>query len=140
MKRIVTLICSICIALPVISQDEVNAFTGHYVNREHGIHLHLDLDRQSLEVPGFSFLGKMGGYINGKIYGVWLLTSHQQNGKKARLRFSNDQGSDSQTIELEIANDSTLYYKTLEGNVIRKTQGRKLVKTPNELHFVRVRE
>ena len=113
-------------------------FKGHFTNSEHGFNLYIDLYEASLSAPGFSFLGKMHGYLNGRIYGTWLLVSHHIEGNKATLRYSNDQGADSQTVEICMLNDSTLSYKAVGTNNIRRVQGRKLGKTASEFTMVRV--
>ncbi|RKV70480.1 MAG: hypothetical protein D8B56_08400, partial [Alloprevotella sp.] len=69
-------------------------FKGEFYNEEIGLKLHLDLYNESLEVPDMAFLGPVGGYMDGSIYGVWMLTSHKIKGKTATLRFTNDVGSD----------------------------------------------
>lgn len=74
-----------------IAQPEQKPFKGTYVNDEHQFSLTLNLYENDLEAPGFSFLGKMGGYLHGRgIYGTWFLTEHHIKGKKATLRMSND--------------------------------------------------
>lgn len=117
---------------------EAAPFKGHFTNSEHGFNLYIDLYEASLTAPGFSFLGKMHGYLNGRIYGTWLLVSHRIDGNKATLRFSNDQGADSQTVEICLLNDSTLSYKAVGANNIRRVQGRKLGKTASEFTMTRV--
>ena len=42
-------------------------FKGHYFCRETGLHMVIDLYEPTLEAPGFSFLGKMHGYMQGGI-------------------------------------------------------------------------
>lgn len=124
-----------------IKVDSVAAapFRGHFVNEENGLHLHLDLFGQSLEAPGFGFLGKMGGYMNGRIYGTWMLVDADVEKRRARLRFTNDIGSDSQTIEFTQLSDSTFHYRTLNGNNVKKVVKRKLEKISGEMDFKRVK-
>ena len=119
------------------AQTAGRPFKGRFYNEENRIYLTLDLYEATLDAPGLSFLGKMNGFMNGNIYGIWLLTSHQVNGKTATLRFSNDQGSDAQTVRLTAQSDSVLTYKAVGGNSIRKVEKRKLVKIPSEMIFRR---
>ena len=121
-----------------IAQPEQKPFKGTYVNDEHQFSLTLNLYENDLEAPGFSFLGKMGGYLHGRgIYGTWFLTEHHIKGKKATLRMSNDSGSDAQTIEFTQLTDSTFSYRTIGGNEIKKAKGQKLVKTASQMIFKR---
>lgn len=114
-------------------------FKGHFYCPETKVHLYLDLYEESIEVPGFSFLGKMQGYMEGGIYGTWMLIKHEIRAgqRKVLLRFSNDIGSDSQNIEFTQINDSTFTYQAVEGNAIKKAVGRKLVKVTDQMKFIR---
>ncbi len=114
-------------------------FRGHFVCKEHNVHLCLDLYEATLEAPGFAFLGKLNGYMNGSIYGTWMLTRHETADGKALLRFANDIGSDTQDVELTLTSDSTFQYRALGSNAVRRAVGRKLVKTEGKMNFVRKR-
>lgn len=117
----------------------VNAtpFKGRFFCKETGINLYLDLYEESLSVPGFGFLGKMNGYMNGNIYGTWMLVSFKIDGPTALLRFSNDIGSDSQDIEFTQVSDSLFTYHAKGGNAIRRAVGRTLVKVTGDMQFVK---
>ena len=119
------------------AQTAGRPFKGRFYNEENRIYLTLDLYEATLSAPGLSFLGKMNGFMHGNIYGIWLLTSHKIEGKTATLRFSNDQGSDAQTVRLIALSDSVLMYKAVDGNSIRRVEKRKLVKIPSEMTFRR---
>lgn len=116
-------------------------FNGTLVNKEYGVRLHLDLDEETISVPGMSFLGDTHGYLDGKsnnhVYGVWMLIRHSIEGNKAKLRFSNDIGSDSQDILLTQVNDSTFTFNATGSNSLRKVEGRKLVKIPSTMTLYR---
>ena len=77
--------------------------------------------------------------MNGKIYGVWMLTKRERKGDTAILRFTNDIGSDSQTVELKPLPDGTYQYTALEGNNVRRVKGRKLIKVPDTMVMKRSR-
>ncbi|MGM9687749.1 MAG: hypothetical protein ACI3YD_01745 [Alloprevotella sp.] len=113
-------------------------FEGHYYCSETGVHLYLNLYEPSLSVPGSDFLGPMNGYMQGGIYGTWMLTRHKVKGSTARLRFSNDIGSDSQDIDFRQVSDSVFTYQAVGGNAIRKAVGTKLVKVTGSMVFRRV--
>lgn len=106
---------------------------------EEGIRICLDMGKESLTVPGMPFLGKVHAYMNGKIYGIWMLTKRERKGDTAILRFTNDIGSDSQTVELKPLPDGTYQYTALEGNNVRRVKGRKLIKVPDTMVMKRSR-
>ena len=140
MLRTLTLTMLLTLSAVVSAQSLDQPFKGHFVNRENNVHLHIDLYEESLIAPGYSFLGSVPGYINGTVYGTWLMVSHKvKNNRQATLRFSNDIGSDAQNIEIEILNDSTLSYRATGSAVIKKVVNRKLVKIPTQFKMVRVK-
>ncbi len=141
MKQLITiLLLFVCFSSNLLAQTPDGAaakrpFAGHFYCEETSTHIFLNLYEESLTAPGFSFLGKMHGYMNGGIYGTWMLISHKIDGKKATLRFSNDIGSDSQNIEFTQTSDSTFTYRAVGGNAIRRAVGRKLVKVTDTMQF-----
>ena len=113
-------------------------YKATYYDQENRIRLVINLYEEAVDVPGFSFIGPTHGYMSGNIYGVWIVTSCSihHNGT-ATLHLSNDQGADSQTITLTPQPPRGLLYEAVDGNEIKKVQGRKLVKIPSKLKFVR---
>ena len=137
-NKLLLFFCALMLAGGQLSaQTADRPFKGRFYNEENRIYLTIDLYEATLDAPGLSFLGKVNGFMNGNIYGIWLLTSHKIEGKTATLRFSNDQGSDAQTVRLTAQSDSVLIYKALDGNSIRRVEKRKLVKIPSEMTFRR---
>lgn len=140
MKRMLLfllLLSATSMAIHTYAQTENGLWKGHFYNKENGIDLRLDLYEKTLQAPGLSFLGEMNGYMSGRIYGIWMLVSYQIKGNVATLRFSNDQGADSQTITFTATSDSTYIYNATGGNNIKRVVGKKLVKIPETLHFSR---
>ncbi len=131
------LACVIGFSTPAAAQSEKPLpFKGIYENAENRVIIRLNLYEPTLTAPNLDFLGKMNGYMHGSgIYGIWLLTDFDIKGKTATLRFSNDSGADSQTIEFTQLNDSTFRYKAVGGNDVKKASGRKLVKIVSEMEF-----
>ncbi|MBO7067254.1 MAG: hypothetical protein J6W52_01030 [Bacteroidaceae bacterium] len=101
---------------------------------EEDIRLHIDLYEETIKVPGMEMFGPMNGYLGGNIYGVWTVTSFTiQDDKIAKLRLSNDLGSETQKATLTQQSDS-IYILHFDGtNVVKRAVGRKLVKIPGEL-------
>lgn len=114
-------------------------FEGHFFSKELGVNLYINLYEETLTAPGFSFLGKMHGYMKDGIYGTWMITKCHIDGNCAKIRFSNDIGSDTQDVELKIKDDDTYTYHAIGGNAVRKAVGRKLVKVSGDMTFVRVK-
>lgn len=114
-----------------------DTFKETFINAENKVQIHLDLKGKSIVVPGYEFLGATPGYMCGNIYGIWLLTSSKVRGKELELRFSNDQGSDTQTILFKQITDSTFQYQTVGGNAVKRVINRKLVKMPSTMLFLK---
>ena len=80
--------------------------------------------------------GPMNGYMNGNVYGIWMITSSKiENEKTATFRLSNDLGSETQEVKLTVENDSTYSLEQQGGTVIKKVVNKKLVKIPRNLTF-----
>lgn len=143
MKRLLSsVIFLFSFILALIAQTPTTAqrpFEGHFHCKETGVNLYLNLYEENISVPGFSFLGKMNGYMNGNIYGTWMLVKHSIEGNTAHLRLSNDIGSDTQDIDFTLNPDSTYTYDAVGGNAIRRAVGRKLVKTTGHMVFMRMK-
>ena len=142
MKQLFTIILALfCWATTVSAQDQ--PFKGDFVNEETGFLIHLDLYEETIEVPGLEFLGMMNGYLDGKtrnhVYGVWTLIKFEILGKKAKLRFVNDIGADTQDVTLTLIDEDTLDYSTSGGNSIRRVQDNKWAKTPSSMKLYRVK-
>ncbi len=134
MKKLFALL----LCLTSLSLYSQRPFEGHFVCKDAGVELHLNLYEENMDVPNFSFLGKTHGYMDGKgLYGTWILTRCQIKKGTASLRFSNDIGSDSQDVSLTMNADSTYSFHTLNGNALRKAVGRKLVKISGDMVFLR---
>lgn len=133
MKQLIAIIASLLCSITASAQASL--FKGDFVSEETGIQLHLDLEEETIEIPDLSFLGPTHGYLDGKtyndVYGTWMLIKFSVEGNKAKLRFTNDAGSDSQDIVLVYNDDDTISYNATGGNCIRKVENRKLVKTPS---------
>ncbi len=135
MRKIIAF--SLCL-LSTLSLMAQRPFEGHFYCKEVGVNLFLNLYEESLEAPGFSFLGKMHGYMRDGIYGTWMVTKCSIKKNTATIRFSNDIGSDSQDIVLKLLPDSTYSYHAVGDNAIRRAEGRKLVKVTGDMVFKRV--
>lgn len=152
MRFLLSLICFIAMSFtasaqsssktstPVVTTSQVpitDTLTGTFYNEEIGLNLHLDLGKERLIVPGMAFLGPVYAYMDGRIYGVWMLIKKEVKNGKAILRFTNDIGSDSQDIELTKTADGNYFYRTIGGNNVKKVVGRRLVKIADSMPMKR---
>lgn len=98
------------------------------------ITLRMDLYEESIVVPRMEMFGPMNGFLGGNIYGVWSITSFEiKNDREAQLRISNDLGSETQTVSLTQQTDSTWRLRFEGHQVVKRVNGKKLVKIPSEL-------
>lgn len=114
-----------------------DTLTGTFYNDEIGLRLHVDLGKERLIVPGMDFLDPVYAYMDGRIYGKWMLVKKEVKKGKAILRFTNEIGSDSQDIELTQTADGNYFYRTLGGNNVKKVVGRRLVKIDDSMPMKR---
>ena len=99
---------------------------------EEKIDLVMNLYKEDIEVPGMEMFGPMNGYLGGNIYGVWSITSFKiESDKNVSLRVSNDLGSETQAIQITQQNDSVWRMEFTGHNVIKRVNGKKLVKIPS---------
>ena len=138
MKHLLSVLAALLIPLALTA---TGPFKGLFANKDHQLNLCIDLYEETVEVPGMEMFGPMNGYVNGQgVYNVWYITSVEIKDEKcATIRVSNDLGSEAQAIELTLLNDSTLHFKQVGGNVIKKVVGKKLQKIPVEMTLKRVR-
>ena len=126
-------------AFMAVACSAQQTFKGIFWSEEEGIYLRLDLYEETLPVPGMDYLGQTNGYMEGNVYGIWMVTSSRIKNRTATVKLANDFGSESQVITLTAENDSTLLYKAKEPAVIKRAVKRKLVKIPDTIRFIRKR-
>lgn len=121
-----------------LASAQERPFRGEFVNRDGGQVLTIDLYGESIEVPAFEFLGLTHGYLHGNVYGVWFVTRAGVTGRTATIHLSNEFGSEAQTVKLSLQGDTALVYQAEGSLVIKRVgEGRKLVKLPQRMTFVR---
>lgn len=114
-------------------------FQGRFVSKDLGLKLEFNLYDESVEVPGMEMFGPLNGYIAGEgLYRTWYISKIRQiEGQKAIVHFSNDLGSETQPVELTLVNDSILHFREIEGSVMKKAVGKKLVKITSSFEMKR---
>lgn len=104
--------------------------------KSEGTILQIDLYEESVDVPGMDMFGPMNGYLGGKIFGVWMVTSFKiDSEKQATIKMSNDLGSETQTCLLTLQSDGTYLLELKGGVVVKKVVGKKLEKVPSKMLF-----
>lgn len=135
-KPLVLTVAACCFSVLTIAQKP---FRCNLTNDDHKINLVIDLYEESIVAPGMEMFGPMHGYMNGDIYGTWIVTSAKvSTGNEAILHLSNDLGSETQEAELTMENDSIFSLKLTDGVVIKKVVKKKLVKIPQKIVFKRI--
>jgi hypothetical protein len=113
-------------------------YRGIFTCRDAQMTLHIDAYAETVPIPGMAILGPSYGYLSGRgVSGLWLITSCHFDDDGVRLRLSNDQGADNQTLHVKSVGDSMLEYKVIGTNVLRKVVRGKWVKTDSNLLFQR---
>ena len=138
MKRYLFATLLLTLALP-FSLLAGEPFKGTFSSKELGLKMVIDLYAESVEVPGMEMFGPLNGYINGTgLYRTWYVSTIKQADKdKAIVHFSNDLGSETQTVELTMQGDSLLHFRAVGSCVMKKAVGKKLVKIQTEFDMQR---
>ena len=139
MKRVFISILAALLMAPVMLFGG-EPFRGTFVEKNLGLKLVIDLYSESVDVPGMEMFGPLNGYINGTgIYRTWYVSKIRRcDENKAIVHFSNDLGSETQPVELTLNGDSLIHFSEIEGSVMKKSVGKKLVKMQSD--FVMKRE
>lgn len=138
MKKIVTFSLSLILGMACYAQTP---FKCKLYDKENRINLVINLYEESVSIPGLDMFGPLNGYMNGNIYGIWMITSCKvKNDKEATIRLTNEFGSENQEIELSVENDSIYRAKLTDGVSMKKVINKKLVKIPKELTFRKTAE
>lgn len=116
------------------------SFKGKFRNEEFRVYIVIDIDSQSVVVPGQEFLGEMAGYLGAERDSrLWYFTSaEQQSRNKASVCITNDYGSEDLEATLTLRPDGTVVLKQTSGSRIKIVVDRKWLKLPSELVFVPV--
>ncbi len=107
-------------------------YKGHFANEDLKIKLELNLYGDSIPVPGLE-MDSCYGYLQGNLNGTWvILRVKNLEDKKAIVRASCDNGSDTQDLEL-VATDSTVTLRQIDEANIKTISGKKYVKLPKQI-------
>ena len=116
---------------------DAQQFKGHYLNTDLKVKLEINLNADSIAVPGLPD-ERCYGYLQGNLNGTWVILKVESvKDNKAVVRAACDNGSDSQTIEFTQTDDRTLVMRLVGDANIKTIEGRKYVKLPKNLPFKR---
>lgn len=128
MKRIAIFIAALAYMPGAQAQSEP-MFKGLFYDSEHKITIRLDLDSETVKVPGLDMLGGTNGYMSGGLlFGTWFVTDFKKKDGSATLRLTNDFGADTQEVELTHQKADTFSVVLRSPVVMRKAVKNKLVK------------
>ena len=127
----------VCYAMLPVQAQKSHIFNGDFYNKENNIVLHLNLTEEKINIPGLELLGPTNGYMNGSIYGTWIVTKFKESEKNVTIRFSNDFGSETQEVKFTHMQADTFSLEMLSPQGIRKVDKRKLIKIPSKYIFVK---
>jgi hypothetical protein len=111
---------------------------AHIYNKEYDIHLHIDLNGQTMPVPQHDLYGPLPGYLGktGSTF-FWLVLELQKKGDTMTLQLVNDYGSEDLSATLKQKNDSVFTLTQIKGSTIKIPVNNKWVKLPKTLTFIR---
>lgn len=112
-------------------------YKGSFYNKENDLRLVIDLYDTTVVAPVYSFLGRMHGYLTGRLHDVWFITDCSLKDGKAYVEFTNDLGADSQDVVFSVTKDGNLIYNVQGTNYVRRAENGHWVKLPTEMLFVR---
>ena len=130
-----TLLLSLIFSQFINAQTQSDSLRVYLYNSENSLGIFLDLVEESQVIPGYEFLGMVHGYMRGKLANVWILNKYERKGVSYELRFSDDNGADSQTILLTPIDENTYSYEVKGSNNVKCVDKRRYVKLPSNMLF-----
>lgn len=162
MKKIFILfLVSICAIQTSVAQTEVTASgsttsgnlpKGRFYSKEANLRLYLDLNEESVTVPGYELIGKVHGYTKAmrdkgnwsSIYNQWFVTTvTQEDEKNFIIEMSREWGDEVQTFRFTDIGQGQFQYKCIGKNQFKKgayadekKKKTKWVYLPKEMIFI----
>ena len=122
----------------IMSMTQESRFKANIYNKVYDVEIVMNLNEESITIPGQEVLGKVFGYLKKKTDArVWAIMSAEisKDGKKAEVEMVNDYGSEDLNAELTYNDDGTYTLRQLSGSTIKIANNKKWVKLPKELTF-----
>lgn len=137
MKKTFFLIIALFSVLFCFAQEQKEGpFKGTFYNSENDITIAINLYDTTIVSPNYSFLGKLNGYMTGRLYDAWFITTFKITDGKALVNFSNDIGADAQEVLFYFDDKGQLIYEAQGTNVIRRAENHKWIKLPIKMTFI----
>ena len=134
MKKLLLYLLLCTTALSISAQTDT--LRGHWFCKTEEVHLYLDLGEESLSVPRYEFLGKVNGYMRGRMSETWFLVSFKKSGENEwTMRFTGELGADTQELNLHRMAGGALQYKAVGAKYLRRVVRRKWEYLPEEMNF-----
>jgi hypothetical protein len=125
-------------SLTLWAQTACEDFRAYLYNNEYGVFLKIDFCDESITIPDQDFYGSLPGYMGKKVNNfIWLITSTEVKGKKAKLTMINEFGSEDLIASLVRENDSLYVFRQEEGSQLKLSQNGKWQKMPKKMEFIR---
>ena len=125
----------------ITSMAQENNFNTRIYNKVYDVEIVMNLNEESINIPGQEILGRVYGYLKKKTDArVWAIMSAKisKDGKRAEIEMVNDYGSEDLNAELTYdAKTGSYTLKQLNGSTIKVSNGKKWLKLPKELTFER---
>ena len=141
MKKLITIAFLLLADYALWAQTPCDDFRAYLYNKEYGVFLKIDLCDESITIPDQDFYGSLPGYMGKKVNNfIWLITSAEVKGKKAKLTMINEFGSEDLIASLVRENDSLYIFRQEEGSQLKLSQKGKWQKMPKKMEFIRQKE
>ena len=137
MKHIAFTMSLLLMATINIMAEKDHPYKGSFYNKDNDIRIVIDLYDTTVVAPAYAFLGRMHGYMTGRLHDVWFITDCTLKNSKAYVKFTNDLGADSQDVIFTLTEERNLRYNARGANVIRRAEHGHWVKLPVEMLFIR---
>ena len=125
----------------ITSMAQENNFNTRIYNKVYDVEIVMNLNEESINIPGQEILGRVYGYLKKKTDArVWAIMSAKisKDGKRAEIEMVNDYGSEDLNAELTYdAKTGSYTLRQLSGSTIKVSNGKKWLKLPKELTFER---
>ena len=138
MKKLIIAVFLCMTSLTLWAQTACEDFRAYLYNNEYGVFLKIDFCDESITIPDQDFYGSLPGYMGKKVNNfIWLITSTEVKGKKAKLTMINEFGSEDLIASLVRENDSLYVFRQEEGSQLKLSQNGKWQKMPKKMEFIR---
>lgn len=141
MNKLITIAFLLLANHALWAQTPCENFRAYLYNKEYGVFLKIDFCDESITIPDQDFYGSLPGYMGKKVNNfIWLITSAEVKGKKAKLTMINEFGSEDLIASLVRENDSLYVFRQEEGSQLKLSQKGKWQKMPKKMEFIRQKE